>query len=122
MPPHHLSPINLGITLTSTRNIASELIVFCVPSDVVVRCIFLIILQLTERVVFTESYCPTVLTMFFSYDIVFLHVSGSVHVKKRYYISHFYFRDNPTERLGYQKGGLKDIMKNKYGIRHCPLL
>ena len=22
-------------------------------------------------------------------------------------------RDNPTERLGYQKGGLKDIMKNK---------
>lgn len=114
MLPHHLSPINLGITLTSTRNIASEVIVFCVPSDVVVRCIFLIILQLTERVVLTESYCPTVLTMIFSYDIVFMHVSGSV----RYYISHFYFRDNPTERLGYQKGGLKDIMKNKYGIRH----
>ena len=79
MPPHHLSPINLGITLTSPRNKASELIVFCVPSDVVVRCIFLIILQLTERVVFTESYYPTVLNMFFSYDIVFIYVPGSVH-------------------------------------------
>ena len=80
-------------------------------------------IQLTEPVVLTESYCSTVLTMFFSYDVVFMHVSGSVHAKKkRYYISHFYFRDNPTERLGYQKGGLKDIMKNKYGIRHCPLL
>ena len=39
-------------------------------------------IQLTERVVLTESYCSTVLTMFFSYDIVFMHVSGSVHAKK----------------------------------------
>ncbi|XP_068711115.1 cGMP-dependent protein kinase 1-like isoform X2 [Montipora capricornis] len=37
-------------------------------------------------------------------------------------------RDNPTERLGYQKGGLKDIMKNKWfdgfnweGLRHRKL-
>lgn len=95
MPPHHLSPINLGITLTSTRNKASELIVFCVPSDVVVRCIFLVILQLTERVVFTESYYPTVLTMFFSYDIVFMHVSGSVHVKKTLLHFSFLFQRQP---------------------------
>ena len=39
-------------------------------------------IQLTERVVLTESYCSTVLTMFFSYDIVFMHVSGSVYAKK----------------------------------------
>lgn len=89
---------------------SSELIVFCVPSDEVVRRIFLIILQLTERVVLTESYCPTVLAMLF----LMILCLCMCRVKKRYYIFlNFYFRDNPTERLGYQKGGLKDIMKNK---------
>ena len=46
-------------------------------------------IQLTERVVLTDSYRPTVLTMFFSYDVVFMHVSGSVHVKKT--LVHFSF-------------------------------
>ena len=47
-------------------------------------------IQLTERVVLTESYCSTVLSMFFSYDIVFMHVSGSVHAKKKTLL-HFSF-------------------------------
>ena len=82
MPPHHLSPIKLGITLTSTRNIASELIVFWVPSDVIARCIFLIIFTIKWTRRLNRKLPPNSVNYVFSYDIVFMHVSGSVHAKK----------------------------------------
>ena len=55
------------------------------------------------------SFWPKKITKWNQMDVTFLTVS----YKTGLFSTSFFLRDNPTERLGYQKGGLKDIMKNK---------
>lgn len=44
-----------------------------------------------------------------------LFINGARYLYFSLMISEFFFlRDNPSERLGYQKNGLKDIQKHKY--------
>ena len=69
-------------------------------------------IQLTERVVLTESYCSTVLSMFFSYDIVFMHVSGSVHAKKKNATTFLIFTSETT--LLRDSATRKEVLKTSW--------